>query len=125
MRLTPNSPRIQGTQAEDQACRFLLARGLRLIDRNYHCRHGEIDLIMQDADNLVFIEVRYRRQHRYGSGAESVDRRKQLRIVHCAADYLYRHPRAAALAARFDVVALTPNRADLKIEWIRNAFDAT
>jgi putative endonuclease len=124
MRLVPNSPRIRGTQAEERACRFLLEQGLRLIDRNFHCRQGEIDLIMQDADNLVFVEVRYRRQDRYGSGVESVDRRKQQRIAHCAAYYLHRHPRAAALAARFDVVALTPNRAELQIEWIRNAFDA-
>lgn len=122
--LPPQPPRARGTDAEDQACRFLRRQGLRLIARNYHCRQGEIDLIMQDADNLVFVEVRYRRQSRYGSGLESVDRRKQQRIAHCAAHYLHRHPRAAELAARFDVVALTPGADEPRIEWIRNAFEA-
>ncbi len=79
---------------------------------------------MQDTDNLVFVEVRYRRQPHYGSGLESVDRRKQQRIVRCAMDYLQRHPQAARRAARFDVVALAPAPEGLRIDWVRNAFDA-
>lgn len=122
--LPPKTTRLQGAQAEDLACKFLVEQGLRLIDRNFHCRGGEIDLIMRDTDNLVFVEVRYRRQQRYGSGVESVNRHKQRRIVQCATYYLHRHPRAAALAARFDVVALAPEDNELQIEWIRNAFDA-
>jgi len=117
-------PRTQGANAEELACRYLLQQGLRLITRNYHCRQGEIDLIMRDTDNLVFVEVRYRRQSRYGSGLESVNRRKQQRIAHCAAHYLHRHPRAGQLAARFDVVAVSPDSAGPRIEWIRNAFEA-
>ncbi|MDV3237395.1 MAG: YraN family protein [Gammaproteobacteria bacterium] len=113
-----------GQRAEDAACAYLLARGLRLIARNFRCRRGEIDLIMQDTDNLVFVEVRYRRQSRYGSGLESVDRRKQERIVRCAMHYLQRHPQAARSAARFDVVALAPASEGLRIDWVRNAFDA-
>lgn len=115
---------LQGAHAEELACRFLLRQGLRLITRNYRCRRGEIDLIMQDRDNLVFVEVRYRRQSRYGSGLESVTLRKQRRIVLCAAHYLQCHPRAARRAARFDVVALEPDTNGTRIEWIRNAFDA-
>lgn len=123
--LPPKTPRQRrGANAEDQACRFLQQRGLRLIERNYRSRRGEIDLIMRDADNLVFVEVRYRRQSRYGSGLESVDWRKQQRIMACAAYYLHRHPQAALLASRFDVVALTPGDGGVRIEWIRNAFDA-
>lgn len=123
--LHPKTPRQRrGAHAEDQACRFLQRQGLQLVARNYRSRRGEIDLIMRDADNLVFIEVRYRRQSRYGSGLESVDRRKQQRIIACAAYYLHRHPLAALLAARFDVVALTPGDGGTRIEWIRNAFDA-
>lgn len=80
---------------------------------------------MQDTDNLVFVEVRYRRQSRYGSGLESVDRRKQERIVRCAMHYLQRHPQAARSAARFDVVALAPAPEGLRIDWIRSAFDAS
>lgn len=123
--LHPEPPRTQGSHAEELACRYLLRQGLQLITRNYRCRRGEIDLIMRDADNLVFVEVRYRRQTRYGSGLESVDRRKQQRIACCAAHYLQRHPRAAAQAARFDVVALAPDVHGTRIEWIRNAFNAT
>jgi putative endonuclease len=122
--LPPKTARQRrGTHAEDQACRYLQRQGLRLIERNYRSRRGEIDLIMRDADSLVFVEVRYRRQHRYGSGLESVDRHKQRRIAACAAHYLLCHPQAALLAARFDVVALTPGDGGLRIDWIRNAFD--
>lgn len=117
-------PRTQGANAEELACRYLLQQGLRLITRNYHCRQGEIDLIMRDTDNLVFVEVRYRRQSRYGSGLESVNRRKQQRITHCATHYLHRHPRAGNLAARFDVVAVSPDIEGPRIDWIRNAFEA-
>ncbi|MBI5041961.1 MAG: YraN family protein [Gammaproteobacteria bacterium] len=133
MSILPAQPRIlprqlQGPHAEALACRFLQRQGLRLITRNYRCRQGEIDLIMQDQDNLVFVEVRYRRQSRYGSGLESVTQRKQRRIVHCAAHYLHCHPQAARYAARFDVVALGPDTdggsSNTRIEWIRNAFDA-
>jgi len=114
----------RGQHAEDAACAYLLARGLRLIARNFRCRRGEIDLVMQDTDNLVFVEVRYRRQSRYGSGLESVDRRKQERIVRCAMHFLQQHPQAARSAARFDVVALAPTPGGLQIDWVRNAFDA-
>ncbi|MFA7592927.1 MAG: YraN family protein [Thiohalobacteraceae bacterium] len=114
-----------GQRAEEAACNYLRAHGLRLIARNFRCRRGEIDLIMQDTDNLVFVEVRYRRQSRYGSGLESVDRHKQDRIVHCAMYYLQRHPQAARSAARFDVVALRPAPDGLRIDWVRNAFDAS
>ena len=125
MSLLPTTT-LQGARAEELACRFLLRQGLRLVARNYRCRRGEIDLIMQDRDNLVFVEVRYRRQSRYGSGLESVTYRKQCRIAHCAAHYLHCHPQAARYAARFDVVALGPGATGIEtgIEWIRNAFNA-
>ena len=114
----------RGTDAEARACAYLQRHGLRLITRNYRCRRGEIDLIMRDADNLVFVEVRYRRQSRYGSGLESVDARKRARITRCAAHYLQAHPLAATLAARFDVIGLTSAGNGLRFEWIRNPFEA-
>lgn len=119
--LPPQPPRERGSRAEELVCRFLLRQGLRLLARNYRCRRGEIDLIMQDAGNLVFVEVRYRRQNRYGSGLESVDHNKQRRISLCAAHYLQHHPQQARRPARFDVVAVGP---DQNIDWIRNAFYA-
>jgi putative endonuclease len=110
-----------GIQAEETACRHLQYQGLRLLSRNYRCRGGEIDLIMRDGDSLVFVEVRYRRHDRYGSGAESVDLHKQGRIIRCAHHYLQRHPAEQRRPARFDVVSLDARRG---LQWIRNAFSA-
>jgi len=108
-----------GTEAELRAQRFLQARSLRPVHRNYRCRGGEIDLVMRDADALVFVEVRLRRNHAYGGALASVDRRKQQRLVHAAQHYLQRHPWAGP--CRFDVVGIDARGA---CEWVRNAFEA-
>jgi putative endonuclease len=113
----------RGRDAETLACDYLQAKGMTLVERNYRSRFGEIDLIMDDRDCLIFVEVRYRRQACYGSGAESVDHRKQARIVACARHYLLCHPRAAERACRFDVVAIDGG-ANPAIEWITDAFPA-
>lgn len=116
---------VKGREAESLACDYLQRRGLSLLQRNYRSRHGEIDLIMHGKDSLVFVEVRYRRQAHFGSGAESVDRRKQSRIAACAQHYLQRHPQAAARPCRFDVVAISgAGTGTPAIEWIQNAFPA-
>ena len=69
-----------GKQAENRAERFLLTKGLQLICRNYRCRWGEIDLIMKDKDELVFVEVRFRKYNAYGGALESIDYFKQKRL---------------------------------------------
>ena len=112
----------RGREAEDLACQYLKQQGLRLVSRNYRCRRGEIDLIMTDRENLVFIEVRYRSRSHYGSGAESVQYRKQQKLIACAHNYLQRNPAAACRPGRFDVVAISPERDGLDIQWIPNAF---
>ncbi|HKJ09325.1 MAG TPA: YraN family protein [Gammaproteobacteria bacterium] len=112
---------LAGRRAETAACRYLQRRGLRLLARNYRCRVGEIDLIMGDGDSLVFVEVRYRRSVRFGGAAESIDRRKQARIIACASHYLQQHPGLAARPARFDVVAIA---ADDQVSWIPDAFQS-
>ncbi|HUT40929.1 MAG TPA: YraN family protein [Gammaproteobacteria bacterium] len=111
----------RGRDAEQHARQHLQAHGLKLLQCNYHSRHGEIDLVMQDRDSVVFVEVRYRRQTRFGSAAESVDRRKQSRLIACAQHYLQTHPHSARLPCRFDVVTINGNDS---LEWIRNAFSA-
>jgi len=114
--------RTRGREAEERARRYLAAHGCKLLCCNYRSRRGEIDLVMQDRDSLVFIEVRYRHSADFGSAAESVDRHKQARLVACARHYLQAHPRYAQLPCRFDVVSV--NGSDGSLDWIRNAFDA-
>lgn len=113
----------RGARAEDLACEHLVSHGLSLVTRNYRCRHGEIDLVMRDGNAIAFIEVRLRNRTDYGSGAESVDARKQARLVSCAEHYLQRH--ASLLAkCRFDVVSILESNNTHSLKWIRNAFNA-
>ena len=112
----------RGKNAEARAWHYLQARGLQLLQRNYRSKRGEIDLVMQDTDSLVFVEVRYRRQSQFGSALESVDRRKQSRLIACARHYMQAYPAAASQPCRFDVVSISGTAGE--IEWIRNAFNA-
>jgi putative endonuclease len=112
-----------GARAEELACRHLQDHGLRLVTRNYRCRHGEIDLVMLDGSTIAFIEVRFRSRTDFGSGAQSIDARKRARLRRSAEHYLQRH--ASLLApCRFDVVSIRNSVNTNKLEWIRNAFGA-
>lgn len=124
----PSHPR-QGHDAEQHACEHLQCQGLRLLERNYRSRYGEIDLIMRHADALVFVEVRYRRSSRFGSPAETVNVRKQAKIRATAEYYLQQNPQRAAVSCRFDVVSVAPAglaAAGLTqtyiVDWIPDAF---
>jgi putative endonuclease len=112
----------RGREAETRAWHYLKSRGLRLLQRNYRSRRGEIDLVLQDKDSLVFVEVRYRRDSRFGSGAESVDHRKQSKLIACAQHYMLAYPGIARQPCRFDVVSIGSSVDS--IEWIRDAFGA-
>ncbi len=111
-----------GRRSEDAALRWLTGQGLQLRERNFRCRRGEIDLVMQDGSCVVFVEVRYRRGSRFGSPAETIDGRKQSRLRIAAQYYLQLHPDTGRAPARFDVVALRPGSTGLDFEWIKNAF---
>ncbi len=110
-----------GDHAESLACAYLERRGLQLLIRNFRCRRGEVDLVMQDSDNLVFVEVRYRQQTRFGHAAETVSRTKQTRIVRCASYYMTMHD-SWNKPARFDVVAIEGRPDNFRIEWLADAF---
>ncbi len=110
----------RGAWAEDLALRFLLEHGLVLVARNYRCHRGEIDLVMRDAEVLVFVEVRYRRGGGFGAGAETVDWRKRARLAASASHYLHTHPGAARRPCRFDVLSV--GGAAPQVDWIRDAF---
>ncbi|MEH6358225.1 MAG: YraN family protein [Pseudomonadales bacterium] len=116
-----------GKQAEHEALNFLKQQGLKLLDKNYHCRQGEIDLVMQDEQTLVFIEVRYRKSAHFGSSAESVTNSKQRKIIHTAEHYLCNKVKTAIPACRFDVVAIYPSASaqnSLQFDWIKHAFQS-
>ena len=112
----------QGDAAEDQALRHLLARGLRLVARNYRTPGrggGEIDLIMRDRDGtLVFVEVRKRAGHGFGGAAGSIGWQKQRRVVFAARHYLLRLRQPPP--CRFDVISMENGA----LQWMRAAFDA-
>ncbi len=112
---------LKGAEAEDLALRHLQTQGLSLLLRNFRAPGGEIDLVMRQAETLVIVEVRKRSGARYGSAAESVDRRKRARIVLATRWLLTRKPAWSGLTVRFDVITLD---ADDRLEWIRGAFDA-
>lgn len=112
----------QGDEAEDRALAHLLARGLRLVARNYRTPGrggGEIDLVMRERDGtLVFVEVRKRAGRGWGGAAASVGWQKQRRIVFAARHYLMRLP--SPPSCRFDVISMEGG----SIQWMRAAFDA-
>ncbi len=110
--------RTQGAAAEALAAAWLERQGLRVIERNWHCRFGELDLVLQDGPVIVIAEVRLRSSARFGGAAASIDRRKQARLTAAAQLYLARRPSSPC---RFDVVLLGDEQGR-DIEWIRNAF---
>ena len=110
-----------GAQAEELALQYLQQQGLSVVNRNYHCRRGEIDLIMIDTNTLVFIEVRYRKSALFGGALESVNYAKQKRIIHTAQHYLQQQS-ASHDNYRFDVIAISSNQSNPEITWIKDAF---
>lgn len=120
------STTARGQQAEDAALSYLLAKGLRLVERNYRTPGrggGEIDLILRDADgSLVFVEVRSRNTDRFGGAGGSIGHAKQQRIVLAARHYLMRW--SAPPACRFDVVLVQTQGDKGSVEWLQAAFEA-
>ena len=108
--------------AELRARRLLEDAGLRWIASNVRFPGGELDLIMREDQTIVFIEVRYRLHSSYGIGAETVDKRKQQKLIRCAHRWLADYPHLIDLPCRFDVVHA--NGSLQRIEWIRHAFTA-
>jgi len=107
-----------GAQAEQIAAQFLQRHGLKLVESNYRCRHGEIDLILRDGTTLVFAEVRLRSRSDFGGAAASIDGRKQYRLILTAQHYLASLP--STPPCRFDAVLLDGAG---NIEWLKNAFE--
>lgn len=140
-----------GTQAEELARRHLENHGLTFLTNNFSCRYGEIDLIMLEGEMIVFVEVRYRQRQDYGGALESVDFRKQQKLIRTAMFFLQQHGHTDTFA-RIDVIALSrlpdgggtynssahqehvqttqPDRPsyrpeDEPVQWIRSAVEIT
>ena len=111
----------RGIQAEQTALNFLESNGLKLVMRNFRCAGGELDMIMFDERELVFVEVRYRNSEQFGGAAISVDRNKQLKLKKASETFLQTHA-ISYTGCRFDVVALSGGSPNYKIDWIRDAF---
>ncbi|PZD93310.1 YraN family protein [Paenibacillus sambharensis] len=102
-----------GSRGEQAAAELLEGKGYKILDRNWRCRSGELDIVADDSGTTVFIEVRTRRSgSRYGTAAESVDWRKQRKLQQVAQVYMAAHGNIASLAVRFDVIAVTYEEAD-------------
>lgn len=108
---------IAGDAGEDAALSHLTGKGMSLVERNFRCRGGEIDLVMRDGETLVFVEVRARADARHGGAAASITTRKQARLIVAAQVFLQRYRMPPP--CRFDVVAIDGG----EIAWLKNAIE--
>ena len=108
---------IAGDAGEARAAAYLQARGLRIIERNFRVRGGEIDLVCGDGPTTVFVEVRLRASAEFGGAGASITAAKQRRLILAARHWLARH---GETLCRFDAVLIDGER----LEWLRGAFDA-
>lgn len=110
--------RETGTEREQQAAEYLKRHGMRIVEKNYRCNLGEIDLIGYHQGYLVFVEVKYRSGTVKGYAVEAVDGRKQRKICRIADYYRNSHRIGVQVGVRYDVVAIQGE----EINWIPNAF---
>jgi putative endonuclease len=117
------SARDVGIQWENAALAHVQRAGLELLTRNFHCRYGEIDLILQDGNAIVFAEVRYRGSSTSGDGTASVGAAKRNKLIQTAQTWLQANPQHSNLPCRFDVVGCAGSLERPQLSWTRNAFD--
>ncbi len=107
-----------GSEKESAAAKYLTSHGLRIAERNFRCRQGEIDIVGYHEGYLVFVEVKYRKNTSRGTALEAVDGRKQRRICRTADYYRFLHHLGDNTPVRYDVLAIQGE----DIRWIQNAF---
>lgn len=110
-----------GALAEQLAAQYLQKQGLKLLQTNYNCRFGEIDLILLDGNTHVFVEVRLRSSTAFGGAAASIDARKQAKLIRTAQHYLSCFQPLPP--CRFDAILMQSTDSH-KIVWLKNAFTA-
>lgn len=109
-----------GHLAEQRALDYLIRQGLVLVTRNYHCRLGELDLIMRDKEYLVFVEVRLRSGSEFGDGIMSITRTKKQKIIKSTTYFLMKHQLLDKQPIRFDVVSIDGKKG--AVTWLKDAF---
>ena len=115
--------RKKGALREEAAALFLSQHGFKVTDRNFYSRQGEIDIIGWDGNELVFVEVKYRRSQAHGVPSEAVTPAKQQKIRKTASFYIYTQRIPDTIQVRFDVVEIVKLEGERHhIHWIRNAF---
>jgi len=113
-----------GRDAEPQALETLEAAGLKLLERNYRCPQGELDLVLLQGDTLVVAEVRFRKDASHGTAAETVGPEKQRKLILAMRHFLKTHAELRRKPLRFDVVAVRAGDGGGAVEWIQDAFQA-
>ena len=111
--------RKEGAYYENLVAEYLKTQGYEILEKNYRCRIGEIDLIAKEGETLVFVEVKYRRDDKMGNPKEAVNREKQKKISMTASYYLMRECGRMDIPCRFDVAAVLGEQ----IEVVKNAFE--
>jgi putative endonuclease len=113
-----------GQRGEEMAVAYLQNLGYKVLERNYRCKLGEVDIIARDNDTLVFIEVRTRSSLDFGLPQESINRRKRHQISKVALEYMIRR-KLKNIPARFDVVAISLEPGKENVDHIKDAFELT
>lgn len=116
---------IRGKNGEDRVANFLRKNGYAVIGRNYQCRFGEIDIIAEKDEYIIFVEVKTRKENSFVSPAEAVDSKKQQRMILTAEDYISKTK--CELQPRFDVAEVivskkTDGAEKYSLNYIKNAF---
>lgn len=114
---------LRGRRGEAAAADFLVRSGMKILDRNFRCPAGEIDLVVRDGGTIVFVEVRTRQTRGFGEPEESITGIKRQRLTRAAQWYL-KQRRLENSPARFDVIAIRWDGEEPEINWIVNAFEA-
>lgn len=108
-----------GSAYENKAVEYLKKHSYIIIEQNYFCKYGEIDIIAKKKDMLVFVEVKYRKNSKTGIGENAVNRKKQMHIINSAQNYMIEKYKTDEMLCRFDVIAINGNI----LHHIKNAFD--
>ncbi len=115
-----------GDWAEQLACEHVKQQGWTIIQRNFHCRRGELDIIARKQHTLAFIEVKYRRSEAFGGPLASLTPSKRKRLLAAAQVYLQQQPSLSSHHGRFDLVAISGRpEQQLKLQWLTNIFSLT